>query len=60
METVSAHALSPLAADREELLAETGRIAREDLRPVAEADEPGRVNRPLVQALGAVARELYR
>jgi alkylation response protein AidB-like acyl-CoA dehydrogenase len=40
-----------LSDEQRELVAGTRRIAAEELRPIAEAGEPGRVNRPLVRAL---------
>jgi alkylation response protein AidB-like acyl-CoA dehydrogenase len=40
-----------LTADQRELYASTRRLAAETLRPVADAGDPGRVNRPLVAAL---------
>jgi alkylation response protein AidB-like acyl-CoA dehydrogenase len=45
----AAFALSP---DQLRLVEDTRRVARETLAPVAETGEPGRVNRPLVRALG--------
>jgi acyl-CoA dehydrogenase len=41
-----------LAADQERLAAEVRDLAREFLAPLAAAGPPGRVNRPLVRALG--------
>ncbi|MFQ5948983.1 MAG: acyl-CoA dehydrogenase family protein [Acidimicrobiia bacterium] len=41
-----------LAPEHREALETTCRIAREALRPLAEAGEPGKVNRPLVRGLG--------
>jgi acyl-CoA dehydrogenase len=45
----AAFALDP---DQERLVEDARRVAREALSPLAEAGEPGRVNRPLVRALG--------
>jgi acyl-CoA dehydrogenase len=45
----AAFALSP---DQVRLVEDTRRLARETLAPVAETGKPGRVNRPLVRALG--------
>lgn len=44
--------MSVFSPEQEALLAETRRIGREALAPIAAASEPGRVNRPLVRALG--------
>ena len=41
-----------LTPAQEQLIAETRRLAREELVPLAEAGQPGAVNRPLVRALG--------
>jgi acyl-CoA dehydrogenase len=41
-----------LTPAQERLIADTRRLAREDLTALAEAGQPGTVNRPLVQALG--------
>ena len=49
MSTTYAH----LSEAQRELLTRSERIAREVLAPLAEAGEPGRVNRPLVAALSA-------
>ena len=48
-----------LDAERRELIEEARRVAREELSPVAESGQPGRVNRKLVSALaeqGLLAR----
>jgi acyl-CoA dehydrogenase len=42
----------PLTPEQERLADSARRVARDDLIPLAEAGEPGRVNRPLVRALG--------
>ncbi len=42
----------PLTDEQRGLVEEARRIAREVLEPVAAAGQPGRVNRPLVEALG--------
>jgi acyl-CoA dehydrogenase len=42
----------PLTPEQEHLAESVRRVARDDLIPLAEAGEPGRVNRPLVRALG--------
>lgn len=52
-----------LSAEQRELLHRTGELARDVLAPIARAGTPGRVNRPLVAALGAhglLARVLER
>jgi acyl-CoA dehydrogenase len=41
-----------LTLDQERLIADTRRLAREELVPLADAGQPGTVNRPLVRALG--------
>ncbi len=41
-----------LEPDQHELVARTRRLAREELRPLAEQGEPGVVNRPLLRRLG--------
>jgi acyl-CoA dehydrogenase len=41
-----------LTPDQEQLVQETRRIGREILAPIAAGGQPGRVNRPLVKALG--------
>jgi acyl-CoA dehydrogenase len=41
-----------LSAEQEKLVSAVRRVAREELRPLADAGEPGRVNRPLIKALG--------
>ena len=41
-----------LSADQQRLAAEVGALARDVLAPLAAAGPPGRVNRPLVRALG--------
>jgi acyl-CoA dehydrogenase len=41
-----------LTPDQERLIADTRRLAREELVPLADAGQPGTVNRPLVRALG--------
>jgi acyl-CoA dehydrogenase len=41
-----------LTPDQERLIADTRRLAREELVPLADAGHPGTVNRPLVRALG--------
>ncbi|HEV8683103.1 MAG TPA: acyl-CoA dehydrogenase family protein [Actinomycetota bacterium] len=41
-----------LTPEQEELIADTRRVAREELLPLAEGGQPGMVNRPLVRALG--------
>jgi acyl-CoA dehydrogenase len=41
-----------LTPAQEQLIADTRRLAREELVPLAEAGQPGTVNRPLVRALG--------
>jgi acyl-CoA dehydrogenase len=41
-----------LTPDQERLIADTRRLAREELVPLADAGRPGTVNRPLVRALG--------
>jgi acyl-CoA dehydrogenase len=41
-----------LSSDQEQLVQESRRIGREILVPIAAHGEPGRVNRPLVKALG--------
>jgi alkylation response protein AidB-like acyl-CoA dehydrogenase len=51
METASVRPFA-LGPDQERLIEETRRVAGEVLAPVAAAGEPGRVNRPLVRALG--------
>lgn len=45
------HGVFALDPARQELLATTRHLARERLAPVADAGEPGRVNRPLLRAL---------
>jgi alkylation response protein AidB-like acyl-CoA dehydrogenase len=42
----------PLTEEQERLAGDVRRLAGEVLRPFVEAGEPGRVNRPLVRALG--------
>lgn len=42
-----------LTAEQEALLQDVRRVGREVLEPIAHAGEPGRLNRPLVAALGA-------
>jgi alkylation response protein AidB-like acyl-CoA dehydrogenase len=42
-----------LTFDQLELYGETRRLARQQLKPIADAGAAGRVNRPLVQALGS-------
>ena len=42
-----------LRPDQDELMAEVRRLAADELVPVAATGTPGRVNRPLVKALGA-------
>jgi acyl-CoA dehydrogenase len=41
-----------LSAEQEELVSAVRRVAREELRAIADAGEPGRVNRPLLKAMG--------
>jgi acyl-CoA dehydrogenase len=41
-----------LSAEQERFVAAVRRVAEEELRPIADAGEPGRVNRPLLQAMG--------
>jgi alkylation response protein AidB-like acyl-CoA dehydrogenase len=41
-----------LTPEQEELIADTRRLAREELVPLAKGGQPGTVNRPLVRALG--------
>jgi alkylation response protein AidB-like acyl-CoA dehydrogenase len=48
MTSVTAFALGP---EHQDLLVRARTIAADELRPLAEAGEPGRVNRPLVKAL---------
>ena len=43
-----------LNAEQLALVAETRELARDRLRPLAEAGQPGQVNRPLVKELGAL------
>jgi acyl-CoA dehydrogenase len=43
---------SHLSETQRELLADARELAREVLQPLAEKGEPGRINRPLVRALG--------
>jgi acyl-CoA dehydrogenase len=48
LETLESH----LTHEQRDLLADTRELAASALKPLAEAGEPGRVNRPLVGALG--------